>query len=315
VIKPSVLLISSKDDFSTDYIVSTLRRRGVEYWRVNLEDLDSIAMELDPVGGRVRAITEGGEVHIDEQSLHAVYYRGPSYTRHFTPEDIEPRELFRRQHGWIFLRSLSLLDGAIWIDTPQAVYRAEHKALQLQRAARLGMSVPLTSISNSWVLAKSRVDAPMVAIKPIDTLVFTDADSQGFTYTQMEPRDALPTLQLGGAPCILQQGLLEKVDIRVTVVGGRVFAASITQDGEGVQGDWRPLKQSVQVCECQLPPELSRNCVELVRSFGLNYGAIDLARVRDTFFFLELNPMGEWAWLEDTFGGAIPEALTEMLIA
>lgn len=311
---PPILLISSLDDFSTDHVVAALRRRKVDYCRLNIEDLVSDEIALDPTAPRLTVETTDSRCVFEPASLRSVYFRGPSFARHYTPEDIHPDELVRRQHGWAFLRSLAVFKSARWVDSPTHVYHAEHKALQLLEATRLGFRVPATAVSNSWRLAQDTVQGSPVAIKPIDTLIFTDHATQGFTYTQLEERRKVPGLRLAGTPCILQQGLANKIDLRVTVVGTRLFAVSITLAGRSIEGDWRPSKQAVQVKAIELPADLARRCAKLVECVGLHYGAIDLATVGDVDYFLELNPMGEWAWLEDTFGTAIPDALAELLV-
>jgi glutathione synthase/RimK-type ligase-like ATP-grasp enzyme len=73
------------------------------------------------------------------------------------------------------------------------------------------------------------------------------------------------------------------------------------------------MKQAVQLTPVDLPAPVVDRCIRLVAVLGLRYGAIDLALVGDTAYFLEINPMGEWAWLEGTFGLQIPDSIVELL--
>lgn len=115
------------------------------------------------------------------------------------------------------------------------------------------------------------------------------------------------------APTIFQELLAPKTDYRVTVVGKEHFACKIeSTDGTKVPTDWRTKKDGITFLPCSLPSEVSKKCIDLVSRFGLIFGAIDLAQVGDKFFFFELNPNGEWGWLQKTF--PIAEALTERLI-
>lgn len=36
-----------------------------------------------------------------------------------------------------------------------------------------------------------------------------------------------------------------------------------------------------------------------MKSLHLVYGGIDLAKVDDSFYFIEVNPTGEWHWLQN----------------
>jgi hypothetical protein len=57
---------------------------------------------------------------------------------------------------------------------------------------------------------------------------------------------------------------------------------------------------------------------KFLQAFGLFYGAIDLIRTLDgTYVFLEMNPFGQWAWVQDLCGLPLAEAhcqLFRMLI-
>jgi glutathione synthase/RimK-type ligase-like ATP-grasp enzyme len=46
-----------------------------------------------------------------------------------------------------------------------------------------------------------------------------------------------------------------------------------------------------------------------VQAYRLFYGAVDLILAEDgTYVFLELNPFGQWAWIQDLCGLPIAEA-------
>ncbi len=56
-------------------------------------------------------------------------------------------------------------------------------------------------------------------------------------------------------------------------------------------------------------------CRALVRALNLRFGAIDLVRCDGKVWFLEINPTGEWAWLEHVFGDRIASAIADELTA
>lgn len=51
----------------------------------------------------------------------------------------------------------------------------------------------------------------------------------------------------------------------------------------------------------------------MVKELGLVFGAIDLVQIDDNHFFLEINPNGEWAWLQKVSGLPIAETLVDYL--
>jgi glutathione synthase/RimK-type ligase-like ATP-grasp enzyme len=78
--------------------------------------------------------------------------------------------------------------------------------------------------------------------------------------------------------------------------------------------DWRTLKDEVQFVEDVLPEHIEELCHSYVAQNGLVFGAIDLVKVDDEFVFLEINPNGEWGWLQKPWGVPIAENLTDYLI-
>ena len=60
--------------------------------------------------------------------------------------------------------------------------------------------------------------------------------------------------------------------------------------------------------------EFSRNCVKLVKSLGLEYGAIDFILDKDNRpVFLEVNPTGDWYWIERKVRLPITRAMVDLI--
>jgi hypothetical protein len=115
-----------------------------------------------------------------------------------------------------------------------------------------------------------------------------------------------------------QEYLEKALELRVTVVGKRAFAASIDsqrtevtsldwrRDGIGLIGDWQPYT---------LPPEAERGLVALVADFGLDCAAADcVVTPEGRHVFLEINSGGEWSWLQEAPGLPIAAALADVLL-
>jgi len=111
----------------------------------------------------------------------------------------------------------------------------------------------------------------------------------------------------------------KSLEIRVTVVGQRVMSAAVDsqvsarathdwrRDGVRMLQDWRPY---------ELPIEVEEKILRLMDHFSLNYGAIDVILTPDgKHVFLELNPCGEFFWLERSPGLPISDAIADLLLA
>jgi glutathione synthase/RimK-type ligase-like ATP-grasp enzyme len=123
---------------------------------------------------------------------------------------------------------------------------------------------------------------------------------------------------LGGvrAAPVLVQGLVPKVaDVRVTLVGGAIFAVRITTP-PGAPIDFRATPSAEAAYEVlTLSDATLAPLREFVRFFGLRFAAFDFAEdLQGRLWFLECNPNGQWGWLEPPTGLDITGALVELLL-
>jgi glutathione synthase/RimK-type ligase-like ATP-grasp enzyme len=134
----------------------------------------------------------------------------------------------------------------------------------------------------------------------------------------VKPEDLADLSGLNLCPATFQELLFKSLEIRVTVVGQRVMSASIDsqvstrathdwrRDGVRMLQEWRPY---------QLPIDVEEKLVRLMDHFCLNYGAIDIILTpNNRHVFLELNPSGEFFWLEQTPGLPISDAIADLLL-
>ena len=209
-----------------------------------------------------------------------------------------------------FARLLVVFWFVLWINYLVATYAAENKSLQLITARDLGFRCPRTIVANH--VSHGWLQEENVAIKALDSFLLRRNESDLFFYTTcVQPRE-LRNEECQDMPMIMQEFVRPKRDVRVTVIGNRCFPAETVEE---VDGDWRVLKERTRFRSCNLPGKLAEACVALVRRLGLVYGAIDLARVGEEYLFFEINPTGEWAWIDEVFDGSITNALVEHLVA
>jgi glutathione synthase/RimK-type ligase-like ATP-grasp enzyme len=147
----------------------------------------------------------------------------------------------------------------------------------------------------------------------LETVLTREGPVETFGYTNLLGVEDVARSELGSAPAILQEALVDKLDLRVTVLGSNVWCAAVTSKGQRVWGDWRLAKEDAEFGKFELPEEVSLKCIALTKALGLHYGAIDLALCGEKYYFLEINPTGEWAWLQSTVGFQISACLARYL--
>jgi glutathione synthase/RimK-type ligase-like ATP-grasp enzyme len=118
-------------------------------------------------------------------------------------------------------------------------------------------------------------------------------------------------------PMTFQEHVAKALELRVTVVGSQVMAASIdSQALPGARDDWR--REGVTLINAwrpyTLPDLVQAQVLGMMEALGLNYGAFDFIVTPDgRHVFLEVNPAGEFMWLARRPGLPIVEALADVL--
>ena len=117
------------------------------------------------------------------------------------------------------------------------------------------------------------------------------------------------------APCIFQQYLEKEFELRITIVGEKIFAVKIhSQKNKKTELDWRKDQLHVEYELFDLPKEVKNNLLKLHQAFGLFYGAYDfIVDQGGGYHFLEVNPAGQWLWMEEILKLNISEHLAQAL--
>lgn len=307
--KRKVLLMTYSEDITgmLHELTQQLEGRGVEVMRFNNDyfPTDGQIILSQRNEREVLRFRQGGrEMVIGPED--AVWYRRARVAERL-PRDMEPQ----LRQGAI-LESKALLFGALAaapcfvLDPPQLVRCNEHKPNQLRLARSLGMDIPRTLLTNDPAEARAFIEscpggavAKMLSAFPIydadgvDQVVFT-------TLIKPEHLDKLDGLRY--SPMAFQERIRKKLELRVTVIGSRIFAASVdSEKTDGADIDWRErgvtLLQSWK--EYKLPAELETRIARYMERIGMQYSAIDIiVDPEGRHVFLEANPAGECFWMQ-----------------
>ncbi len=146
-----------------------------------------------------------------------------------------------------------------------------------------------------------------------DGLLMSRARRTGHHPRRQRPR----TSALRSCPVIVQEQIPWRVELRVTVVGDQIFACEIhSQISNHARLDWRRYDTGATPhLVHELPGEIADRCVALTHRLGLRYGAVDLILTPDgRYVFLEINPNGQWLWIENLTGLPISQAVCDLLL-
>ena len=313
-----ILLITNQEDLTCDYIVLELNRQGLPFYRLNTETIAREVLFSDRLQENTGEIYFK-ETHLKLSEIQGIYYRRPKEP--ILPASISDAGIWDyAQSEWkALLENWYATLPDVWLNHPFAIRSSECKLLQLQKAKALGFTLPDTLVSNDpgkiYNFIKNCTGE--VVAKPLKTaLMKRDGEAHVIFTSRLDKKNLPESGSLSLVPVIFQQEVPKSSDIRVTVVGNRVFTVSIdSQCNQETQVDWRrgeniELRHEVH----ELPETLRNQCIALVHKLNLRFGAIDL--VLDTkgdYYFLEINPNGQWAWIESQTGLPISQAIVDEL--
>ena len=211
---------------------------------------------------------------------------------------------------------------SLWLPAHEPVIRrAELKALQLKVAGALGFELPPTLFTNSpedFLDFYRKHNGNIISKLPsISLYKYTGKTFNRYTQV-VSKRDVGYARAVRLCPIIFQAYVPKRVELRITVVGQEVFAAEIhSQHSNHTRHDWRRYDRfQTPYFPHELPSDLQQLCVRLVEQLGLCYGAIDMVLTPDErYVFLEINPNGQYLWIEEMTGLPISDAICDLLIA
>lgn len=309
MLQPEILIISNKFDFSTDLIANRLYSIGANYLRLNRDQFGEYKIDFDPIEVRMSVVMAGQQFLFTETSLKSIFFRAPTFLREIFSDQFNEDEQLSITQWAAFLRALIVFENVNWINNPVDTYRAEIKALQLKVARQSGFAVPQTKITN----ITNKGHGKLVAIKSIDTAIISTEKKEAFVYTKILKDSDLDNAHYN-APMFIQEAILPKKDIRVTVVGDELLAIQILGE-KGIDGDWRKYEQKITYETLELPEAVKKCCFKLMAALNLSFAGIDLVLSHDRYYFIEVNPTGEWAWLQKNTGYQIDDMILKALMA
>jgi hypothetical protein len=315
----TALILTMENDATAIAVARKLEERGGRAFFFDPGLLPSGARLLYEGGGTgpSRRLLQGpsGELSLDE--VTAVWYRRPRPVGSEGPRSKKLHFSNVETHAY-YMGLLGSVDCAWLPGRPAAFDRAEFKVEQLFRAERLGFEVPHTLVTNRRRDFADFLHAEQgrVVSKISERHEFQDSHYPLGRLTERVYRRDLTFLhRLPNCATIFQAEVPKAVELRVTVVGRRLFAAEIrSQQTRHSQLDWRRGQDDLQYGHHDLPADQQRRCLDLLAGFGLQYGTIDLILQPDgRYVFLELNPNGQYMWLEVQTGLPISQAIADFL--
>lgn len=309
--RPRVLVLTTPVDPTADMVLTHLHSDGVPFLRLDAAQFPTKVTLTSEIGQHTRWRAELNGVSLDE--VKTIYYRRPGRFEFDTSiplETIPWCEGQARFGFWGVLESLPVT----WVNAPSSVQQAECKPRQLAHAVAAGLTVPPTLVTNDpHAVADFAARQPHgIVTKNLYARMPCTEDGRlsGVVYTSDVPPDRYHDPSIAATAHLFQAKLAKKADLRVTVIGESVFTAHIDNPGEL---DWRRSHHNITYRSYELPDTVLAGVHRLMSSLGLIFGALDFVLTDQGHQFLEINPNGQWGWIEHQTGQPISRALADAL--
>ncbi|MFA8435800.1 MAG: MvdC/MvdD family ATP grasp protein [Marinifilaceae bacterium] len=319
--KKILIITHQSDNPSIETVSKILHQEGVAVFRFDSDlypSKISVSQFID--NGEIRTYIErDNERHLLDE-FEAIWYR-----RFFVGKELD-RDIPKEFRGPILEESKRVILGmletsdAFKLDDYHNIRRCSDKHLQLKLAKQCGLRIPKTLVTNNKEdLRKFFADTPKGVITKMQSsfaIYEKNVENVVFTNTlEAEHLEDLDDLQI--SPMQFQEKINKKVELRVTIVGDQIVAYSIdSQKLVNAKDDWRKEGATLlnQWEPFELPEEINKKLLQLMDRLCLNYGAIDLILTPENeYVFLEINPVGEFFWLDKLSEGKISQALANLL--
>ena len=306
-------IVSHLDDLHAVHVRRHLEQAGSPHLVL---DTSSLPMQVglttsEVPGAGWHGWWEHDGVPVDLRDVHAMWWRRPQpFVLDGAITDAHDRAFARGECAAMVAGLWHCLD-AEWVNDPDRDEAASRKMWQLRVASELGLRVPRTCMTNDPARALGFIESEPGSV------VFKSFSASEVTWRETrlvrdEHRELFDRVRL--APVIFQECIPGGFDIRVTIVGDQVFSAEIRSGESSYDLDFRVDTENAPIEVHPLPEPVEGRLMRMMRRLGLRYGAIDLRRAPDgDYVFLEVNPAGQWLFIELATGQPISSALARLL--
>jgi glutathione synthase/RimK-type ligase-like ATP-grasp enzyme len=289
------------DDAPLARAIEVARERELAHCVIDQRHLDryDLVLEVSDAGVGGRLWVAGSIVSLNDV--------GAVYARPLTP--VAVADARGRERARVFEQAmLDWLDIAdcLVVSPPSAMHSNASKPFQAQAIAAAGFLVPETLVTSDPGTARA-------FWRRHGRVVFKSTSGIRSIVRELDRAQAASLGRLRDLPTQFQE-LVPGTDVRVHVIGGRVFAAQVRSDAI----DYRYARRDglgVDLDEVTLPADVAGRCVTLAARLGLPFCGIDLRRRPDgEYVCFEVNPMPGYSYFESETGQAISGALVGYLM-
>nr|MDO8132659.1 hypothetical protein [Candidatus Njordarchaeum guaymaensis] len=292
---PVTFIYSNSFDLTADLLISKMGTDKI--FRFNLDLWREYKIRIDQSGFTIQNPTGR---RVESKDIAKFYWRKPFTTQRLHPhQKLAPEISYMEEELSYAMRdmvNLAWSEGKIVLTEPMADLRIG-KFVQLKVASKYFRVPHYKFVSGSAdFLEKGRISIAK-------SLTSKQVKVGSVLYATKVHEDQLDP----STPWMIQDYVDASKDITVAFVRDQVFGFELNRESFLERTvDWREVDPSAATdmwTRHPIPKSLEDSIFGFMSDLRLHFGRLDMLYVKGDYFFLEVNPNGEWAWLD--FDGKI----------
>lgn len=299
-----MIIVLGQADSHVERVLAAIRKRDVEAMGIDTRDFPlKLAMAFNAETPTVGSLyCRDAQREIPLESIQSVYWE--CFTGITAPPVFGPEQDFAYHELETAVRTLFFNLECRWVNPPEAVTHHQYKVNQLKLVNQMDVRTPETLVTNSpeallkflercygEVIAK-----PLIGLGLISKISTVDLQPEGL-------------MRLANLPVLFQE-YISGTDVRVHVVGDKLFASEIRSETINYKTD-----QATRIVPVEIPDGIAEQTLAIAKKLNLVLAGIDWRCTPDgEYVFFEANPSPKFLLFEDTTGQPITEALVDTLL-
>ncbi|HEY2293763.1 MAG TPA: hypothetical protein VGM86_23915 [Thermoanaerobaculia bacterium] len=323
--KKKILIPTVAEDVHALAVAHALRQKGADPILWYTPDFPTRAMEsvhFRESGPRIEI--QDCASRILETDVDCIWNRRPR--EELTPAPLDPadKSFARVQCSRFRTALLNILshraeaNGLLCVNPWESAIRTENKLWQHYVAAQVGLVMPESLYSNDPAAVRGLIERQgTIAYKPFISGIWEDGKASWGCFTNAIDAESLVEDELLQAvPGIYQELIPKAYELRVTMIGDHAFTARLnSQQTQRGHEDWRRAYEDLRIEPWEIPNDLHRQCIELMRRLDIVFGCLDFIVTPDgRYVFLEVNQAGQFLFIEEACGLPLLDAFSELLL-
>ncbi len=304
----------SQDFYNIDIFFEYLKTKNIPYFRLNSDHMNHL--QKISINENFFELTDESGNKINSDEIKGVWHR--KAWKISVPEELDEdyEKIFLKEYASLRYNLFTILEHAAWINPFENEKKVDgNKMLQLNIAEKHQLTIPKTIFSNDAEKIKAffheNCNGKMVA--KLHGVLSKSMGGEDLVSTNIIDGDSLEFISdIAYCPMIFQPYIEKEYELRIVYVDGEFFPGKINNSENA---DWRVTQENFFWSAYDLPENIKVSLSSMMKEMGLYLGAIDMIKSRDGgYYFLEVNPQGEWGMLQKELRFPIAERIADNLI-